>query len=104
MNKTELFKLLTESLIVANFIEGKELVVTDGEQVVCVPNQDTVIQSPFDHEETDTRMLLHAFYAASQGHNSITIRTVNTDVLVLAVMWVHYSFTVMRIWPKFGCG
>ena len=78
--------MLTESLIVANFIEGKELVVTDGKQVVCVPNQDTVILSPFNHEETDTRMLLHAFHAASQGHNSIIIRTVNTDVLVLAVM------------------
>ena len=64
-------------------MEGKELVVTDGEQVVCVPNQDTVILSPFTHEEAETWMLLHAFHAACQGQNRVIIRT---EVLVLAVM------------------
>ena len=103
-NKIELFKLLTESLIVADFIQGKELFVTDGEQVVCVPNQDTAILSPCNHEEADTRMLLHASHAASKGHNSIIIRTVDTDVLVLAVMVAEKVPEIQQLWLAFGNG
>lgn len=40
---------------------------------------------PCTHEEADTRMLLHAAYGAIQGFKRITIKTVDTDVFVLAV-------------------
>ena len=36
-------------------------------------------------EEAGGRLLLHAFHAALSGHQSITIRTVDTDVVVLAI-------------------
>ena len=40
---------------------------------------------PCNHEEADTRMLLHAVHAARHGHTKVVLRTVDTDVLVLAI-------------------
>ena len=51
---------------------GKECQNTDGLQ-------------PCSHEEADTRMLLHVKDAMNCGLKSVTIRTVGTDVVVLAV-------------------
>jgi len=45
--------------------------------------------SPCTHEEADTRMILHSLYAARLGHEVASIRTVDTDVVVLAV--VHFK-------------
>ena len=41
--------------------------------------------APCSHEEADTRMLLHADHEAQQGHKVVCLKTVDTDVLVLAV-------------------
>ena len=41
--------------------------------------------NPCNHEEADTRMLLHVAHATAQGHQKASIRTVDTDVIVLAV-------------------
>ena len=40
---------------------------------------------PCSHEEADTRMLLHVKDAMNYGFKSVMIRTVDTDVVVLAV-------------------
>ena len=40
---------------------------------------------PCSHEEADTRMLLRVKYAMNCGFKSVMIRTVDTDVVVLAV-------------------
>ena len=44
-----------------------------------------IILSPCTHEEADTRMFLHAADAVQQGDRKILLRTVDTDVLLLAV-------------------
>ena len=41
--------------------------------------------SPCTHEETDTRVMLHVLHSVHQGFENICIRTVDTDVVVLAV-------------------
>ena len=41
--------------------------------------------APCSHEEADTRMLLHLEDAVKQGYGKICIRTVDTDVVVLAI-------------------
>lgn len=38
-----------------------------------------------DHEEADTRMLLHAKHASEEGFHSVAIRTPDTDVIVILV-------------------
>ena len=75
-NKTELFKLLTDALFEAFNLEEKQLVVTDGESVLSKPPlHDLASLSPCNHEEADSRMLLHADHAAHHGHYKILIRT-----------------------------
>ena len=41
--------------------------------------------APCNHEEADTRLILHALHCAKHGHRRILIRSVNTDVVVLSI-------------------
>ncbi|PIK35466.1 hypothetical protein BSL78_27714 [Apostichopus japonicus] len=85
-NKTELFRFLSAALMEWFDQEDKQLVITDGEAVLSKPLlPDLTSLAPCNHEEADSRMLLHASHAAKHGHHSIVIRTVDTDVVVLAV-------------------
>ena len=60
--------------------------------------------APCNHEEADTRMLLHASHAAQHGHHAILIRTVDTDVVVLAVSLVQGWKSDDKLWLAFGTG
>ena len=42
-----------------------------------------------DHEEADTRMLLHAKNASDEGNTTVIIRTPDTDVLVLGIYYQY---------------
>ncbi len=106
LNKKEIFSFLSKSLM-QSFVEPtKELVVTDGEQVLSVPSQnDLHLLSPCTHEEADSRMMLHVAHAAQQGHQGILICTVDTDVVVLAVMVSHPTLPASsEVWLAFGTG
>ena len=37
------------------------------------------------HEESNTRMVLHAIYAAQQGAQTVVVNSLDTDVLVLLI-------------------
>ena len=66
--------------------EDKQLIITDGEAVLSEPLlPDLTSLTSCNHEEADSRMLLNASHAAKHGHHAILIRTVDTDVVVLAV-------------------
>jgi len=41
--------------------------------------------SPCNNEETDIRVFLHVNDMSLQGHKKIIIRTVDTDVLIIAI-------------------
>ena len=59
LNKEELFSFLSKTLV-ESVKHQKELVVTDGMQVLCVPaQQDVHLLAPCSHEEADSRMMLH---------------------------------------------
>ena len=49
---------------------------------VTNPLDDLNSISPCDHEEADTRVILHAAQAYHHNHQTIMIRTVDTDVVV----------------------
>lgn len=105
INKVELFSYLSTMLAESFQEEGKELVVTDGEQVICVPQQEDVNSlAPCNQEEADTRMMLHVAHAAQHGHHQIQVRTVDTDVVVLAVMVVQKLPAGDELWVAFGTG
>ena len=83
-NKTELFSFLSGALLDSFQLAGKQLVITNQDAVLSKPPLlDTTILAPCTQEEADSRMMLHAALAAHAGHSKITIRTVDTDVVVL---------------------
>lgn len=87
-----------------NLSAENEVYSTCGQDVICtVPHLDVSSLAPCTHEEADTRMLLHAGDAANRGHRRIMLRTVDTDVLVLAVSSVA-TFQDTELWVAFGTG
>ena len=57
---------------------------------------------PCSHEEADSRMLLHVTHAAQHGRHQVLIRTVDTDVVVLAVFAITYLPAGCELWVAFG--
>ena len=104
-NKDELFHLLSSTLHQYN-ADGKILVstvddldISAGQNVI----HDLEMLQPCTHEEADTRILLHVAHIAKQGYKRISIQTVDTDVVVLAVG--HFqALCIEELWINFGVG
>ncbi len=102
-NKTELFDFLAHQ-VVENLSGEKEVYTTCCQNVLCSRvHEDISSLAPCAHEEADTRMLLRAVDSANKGYRRIMLRTVNTDVLVLAVSAV-VCLEDTEIWVVFGTG
>ena len=100
-NKKELFCFLAEKLASQN-VHGKQIYTTHLDKVLSTSELKDEIDI-CNHEEADTRMLLHAFHAATHGHSKVVLRTVDTDVLVLAV--AHFQhLQLAELWLDFGVG
>ena len=63
--------------------------ITHGDEVLCSEATNVEWLSPCTHEDTDTRVLLHAVDGVKQGRQKIVIRTVDIDVVVLAVSFAR---------------
>ena len=102
-NKRELFEFLAnETRKLAS--SDKEVIATLGQEALTYPPLcDISNLSPCTHEETDSRMMVHVADAVTKGHTSIVIRTVDTDVVVLAVAAV-YKLKLQELWIAFGTG
>ena len=59
--------------------------------------------SPSDHEEADTRSMLHAAHMKQQGFNSIVLKTNKTDVLILST-YTQANLGFNEFWLPFGVG
>ena len=103
-NKNQLFKFLAEYF--SNLQTDNQVITTIGEQVVCNFQRDVSGLAPCSHEEADTRIMLHVQDAINHGYTRIAIRTVDTDVLVLAVAALsHLSGPAkLELWVTFGTG
>ena len=83
-NKQELFQFLAQCIV--SLHEEKQVITTKGKDILCSPAcNNTTNLAPCTHEEADTRMTLHAANAVQEGYRKIVLRTVDTDVLVLAI-------------------
>jgi len=99
---TELLRFLSAALMEWFNQEDKQLVTTNGEAVLNKPVlPDLTSLVPFNHEEADTRMLLYASHAAQHGRHAILIRTVDTDVVVLAVSLAQELQSKDKLWLAF---
>ena len=83
-NKKELFRMLAEDLVRAT--PAGSIIVASCETEVRVSSDiNTSGLAPCNHEEADTRMFVHIKHAAHCGHRKFTLRTVDTDVVVLSL-------------------
>ena len=64
--------------------------------------EDLAGMAPCNHEEADGRLLLHVAHAAAKGCSRVMIRTVDTDVLVLAVACYHNIDGLEELWLSMG--
>ena len=60
---------------------SKLVYVTSGERVISVGSDTTNC----NHEEADTRVVVHILNALEQGTKSVKVRTVDTDVVIILV-------------------
>ena len=86
-NKIELFSFFATST--ATIATDKQVISTCHTGVLCTQSRDMSGLAPCTHEEADTRILLHLEDAVKQGYNKVSIRTVDTDVVVLAYLPAH---------------
>ena len=104
-NKTELFKFLPQAIFTWFDQDDKQLVITDGVAVLSKPPLlDLALLTPYSHEEADSRILLHVSHAANHGQHKILIKTVDTDVVVLAVSVAQGLLPEDELWLACGTG
>ena len=101
-NKKELFAYMAELAITIR-ADDKLVIATKGEDILCNKRQDGSNLSPCTHEEADTRLLLHAADCSRNGYSKVMIRTVDTDVLVIAVT-LFEKLHLQELWISFGKG
>ena len=97
--KRELFTFLAVH-VESTHKEGKLLVSSCAEDILCSEPVDEDGLSPCNHEEADTRVFVRVVHAANSGHISAMIRTVDTDNVVPAVANMHNMQNVVGFWHK----
>jgi hypothetical protein len=103
-NRTEFFSFLTKAVSDMPLEPGKQLVLTLECGVLTLPLRDyTSMLNPCTQEEADMRMILHAADAGQNGIKRIIIRTVDTDVVVLAIANKQH-IACDALWIAFGAG
>ena len=58
---------------------------------------------PCNHEEADTRVLLHALDGSMNGYSKVSIVTVDTDVVVIC-LYHFFMLNLEELWIEFGVG
>ena len=64
---------------------------------------DLIDLNPYGHEEADTGIFLRVKHAASLGHKKILIRTVDSDIVILAILF-FFQLGVEELWVGYGKG
>ena len=81
LNKKELFAFLTSKVEELKLPPAKAAYVTSGQAVVSI-GASTPMKN-CNHEEADTRVVVHIVHALEQEAKTIQVRTVDTDVVVI---------------------
>ena len=83
-NKTKLFKMIAEAVIqIPETLVT--IVATIGGKIVSNSSLEKLNIEPCNHEQADTRLLLHVLDGANSGIKKVSIITVDTDVVVIAL-------------------
>lgn len=104
-NKEELFSLLSSKVQATTCPENKAIFITSGENILST--RENFVSFKCNHEEADTRIILHILYVLQDGHSNVLVRTVDTDVVVLLIGHFHEiigQYPLADIWVAFGMG
>ena len=102
-NKKELFPFLSKAVI--KQITTPQILATSRNEVISSQGNVNINNelAPCNHEEGDTRMLVHAKHAA-KFFPRILLKTVDTDVVVIALSCYHHICKSKEMWIEFGVG
>ena len=95
-NKKQLFSFLSSKLATMECVEGKYLVTTAGMSVASTGVSHNM--QACNHEEADTRMLVHLQDALDNGATTCLVRKVDTDVVVIFVGSLLERHPAANIW------
>ena len=105
-NKEELFAFLTSRVSEFACPPSKSIHITSGASVVSTGERSSQM-STCNHEEADTRIVVHISHALEQGMKVIKVRTVDTDVVTILIgAYFNLAMTQPQvdIWVAFGMG
>ena len=97
----ELFRFISKELQRDTADLHYELLTTNADLVLSNKPTDMTALSPCQQEEADTRMMLHLYRAAGQGHSKAFLMTVDSDVVVLAINIFH-QLRLSALWIGYG--
>ena len=76
---------------------------TKGSEVLTNMDADVKAITPCNHSEADSRIILHLAHGVAQGHQKAYIRTVDSDIVVIAVS-VFLQLNLVELWVGLGTG
>jgi len=79
--RKELFAIITFKVAKFKFQSGKAVYITAGESVLSAGPD----MPECNHEEADTRIVVHVLHALQQGMKTTEVRTMDTDIIVILV-------------------
>ncbi|KAJ8037689.1 hypothetical protein HOLleu_18575 [Holothuria leucospilota] len=85
--------------------DDKEIFITSGRSVIGAGCNHRMMEC--DHEEADTRIMVHLQDALENGSIVCQVRTVDPDVIVILIGKFHHLLTLnpdANIWVAFGTG
>ena len=88
-----------------NISDEKEMCCTYNQNVLSLPAREVDEDlSPASHKEADTRICLHVAHCIKKGQKSVTIKTFDTDVVVLFISFIKTVVGLEELYIAFGTG
>ncbi len=103
-NKRELFKFLGNEIVESSGHSNQVLICTTEDTAISNMEIDLSSISPCDHEESDSRIMVHVSDAVNNGHQKVSIQTVDSDVVAIAVRCFIELGRLSELWIAFGTG
>ena len=97
-NKEELFSFLAKASVILDTPD--QVISTFREQVICKYAKSIDRLAPCNHEEADMQIFVHMIDGIADGNSKFLIRTVDTDVVVLAVE-MSKKISIEELWILF---
>ena len=91
-NKSELFSLIAQEICNMTVPEGKEVISTSHKSILCNPERFDMAYLKSRQVAADTCLFLHVADSVFRGMEKAMVRTVDSDVVILALyIFQHYT-------------